>query len=53
MMRSMKGVKVVVGCKVMIIMMGKKEKGYTDDFGSILEQLPFPGNGARKLVGIC
>jgi hypothetical protein len=22
-----------------------------DELGSILEQLPFPGNGARKLVG--
>jgi hypothetical protein len=25
--------------------------GYTDNLGSESEQLPFPGNGARKLVG--
>ena len=27
-----------------------KEKGYTYELGSKLAQLPFPGNGARKLV---
>jgi len=27
-----------------------KEKGYMDELGSELAQLPFPDNGARKLV---
>jgi len=26
------------------------EKENSNELGSILEQLPFPGNGARKLV---
>ena len=28
-----------------------KKKIYEDQLGSKLEQQPFPGNGARKLVG--
>ena len=28
-----------------------KVEWYTDELGSEIEQLPFPGNGARKLVG--
>jgi hypothetical protein len=28
-----------------------KKKRYEDQLGSKLEQQPFPGNGARKLVG--
>jgi len=28
-----------------------KEKGYMNELSSKLAQLPFPGNGARKLVG--
>jgi len=28
-----------------------KEKGYMDELGSELAQLPLSGNGARKLVG--
>jgi hypothetical protein len=28
-----------------------KEKGYMDELGSELAQLPFLGNSARKLVG--
>ena len=29
----------------------RKSKRYDDQLGSKLEQQPFPGNGARKLVG--
>ena len=29
----------------------EKRKSYEDQLGSKLEQQPFPGNGARKLVG--
>ena len=29
----------------------KKKKRYEDQLGLKLEQQPFPGNGARKLVG--
>ena len=29
----------------------RKAKRYKDQLGSKLEQQPFPGNGARKLVG--
>jgi len=33
------------------VIMVVKEKGYTGKLGSKLAQLPFSGNGARKLVG--
>jgi hypothetical protein len=39
--------------EVNVVVVKEKQKGYTDELGSILEQLPFPDNGARKLVGIC
>ena len=39
---------VVVRCIKMVV----KIKRIHGRLGSILEQLPFPGNGARKLVGI-
>ena len=37
----------VMGLEVEI----KKAKRYEDQLGLKLEQQPFPGNGARKLVG--
>jgi hypothetical protein len=40
-------------CGEVNVMVVKQKQRYTDELGSILEHLPFPGNGARKLVGIC
>jgi hypothetical protein len=36
-----------------MVSMVEKVKGYMDELGSKLVQLPFPGYNARKLVGIC
>ena len=46
------GVKVKVKQRLRIFFIFEKEKKrYEDQLGSQSEQQPFPGNGARKLVG--
>ena len=44
--------KVDYRCGIHMVGVVKKVKGYMDELGSFLEQITFPGNGARKLVGI-
>jgi hypothetical protein len=52
-MESIWWVVVDVCGEVNVVVVKEKQKGYTKELGSILEQLPFLGNNARKLVGIC